>query len=46
MYANVKICDSDLPIYFAEKKTKCIRFSKDKNLLELDIKYYNNKENS
>ena len=46
MYANAKMCDNDLSIYFAEKKAKCIRFSKEKNLLELDIKYSNNKKNS
>ena len=34
--------DSKLPIHFGEDKTKCILFSKEKNLLGYSITYENN----
>ena len=35
--------DNKLSIHFGEDKTKCILFSRDKNLLELNITYNNNR---
>ena len=37
--------DDNLSIYFGEDKTKCILFSKGKNLSEFNITYNNNKIN-
>ena len=35
--------DNKLSVYFGEDKTKCIHFSRDKNLPELKIIYNNNR---
>ena len=43
-FANVCdwFVDNKLSIHFGEDKTKCILFSRDKNLPELNIPYNNN----
>ena len=35
--------DNKLPIHFGEGKIKCVLFSNEKNLLELNMTYNNNK---
>ena len=45
--ANVceRFIDNKLSIHFGEDKTKCILFSRDKNLPKLNITYNNNRTN-